>query len=238
MRPRLGVNIDHVATLRQLRHSLFPDVLLAAQICEAAGADSIVAHLREDRRHIQDDDVFVLRKTVGTKLNLEMSLAPEIVRIACRLKPDQATLVPENRKELTTEGGLDVMNIERRVEKAIVKLKASGIEVSLFIEPDCRAIKKAGEIGAQIVELHTGSYANAVTKRVKKRELSRLKDAVTCAHDLGLVVCAGHGLDYINVCPVARIPNIYELNIGYAIICRSVFTGLNDAVQSMKKLIG
>jgi len=235
---RLGVNIDHIATLRQLRHSIFPDVLLAAQICEAAGADSIVAHLREDRRHIQDDDIFALRKIVGTKLNLEMSIAPEIVRIACRLKPDQATLVPENRRELTTEGGLDVAKMERRVEKAVVKLMASGVEVSLFIEPDCRAIKKASAIGARIIELHTGSYTNAVTKQEKKNDLSKLKDAVIYARDLGLVVCAGHGLDYGNVSYVARIPNIYELNIGYAIICHSVFVGLREAVQRMKKLIG
>ncbi len=163
--PKLGVNIDHVATLRQLRHSLFPDVLLAAQICEAAGADSIVAHLREDRRHIQDDDVFALRKILKTKLNLEMSCTPEIVRIACCLKPDQATLVPENRKELTTEGGLDVVKLAGRVEKAITKLRVSGIEVSLFIEPDCRAVKKARQIGAGIIELHTGSYANAATPK-------------------------------------------------------------------------
>lgn len=237
MRPRLGVNIDHVATLRQLRHSLFPDVILAAQICEAAGADSIVAHLREDRRHIQDDDVFALRKIVGTKLNLEMSCAPEIVDIACRLKPDQATLVPENRKELTTEGGLDVVKMACRVEKAVTKLKTSGIEVSLFIEPDCRAIKKARQIGAGIVELHTGSYANAATKHEKKKGLSMLKDAVIYARDLGLVVCAGHGLDYGNVSAVARIPHIYELNIGYSIICRSVFVGLKVAVQRMKELI-
>ena len=235
--PKLGVNIDHVATLRQLRHSLFPDVLLAAQICEAAGADSIVAHLREDRRHIQDDDVFALRKIVGTKLNLEMSCASEIVDIACCLKPDQATLVPENRKELTTEGGLDVVKMERRVEKAIAKLKASGIEVSLFIEPDCRAIKKASEIGARIIELHTGSYANAATPKEKKKALSRLKDAVIYARDLGLVVCAGHGLDYGNSRLVARIPDIYELNIGYSIICHSVFVGLKEAVKRMKKLI-
>ncbi|PIY82129.1 MAG: pyridoxine 5'-phosphate synthase [Candidatus Omnitrophica bacterium CG_4_10_14_0_2_um_filter_44_9] len=238
MNARLGVNIDHVATLRQLRHSLFPDVLLAAQICEAAGADSIVAHLREDRRHVQDRDVFALRKIIKTKLNLEMSIAPEIVSIACRLRPDQATLVPENRKELTTEGGLDVVKMAIRVEKAIVKLKASGIEVSLFIEPDRSAIKKARQIGAEIVELHTGSYANAVTKHDKKRELSRLKDAVACARDLGLVVCAGHGLDYRNVPSVARIPHIYEFNIGYAIICRSLFVGLKEAVQKMKRLIG
>ncbi|MEK7849747.1 MAG: pyridoxine 5'-phosphate synthase [Candidatus Omnitrophota bacterium] len=235
--PKLGVNIDHVATLRQLRHSLFPDVLLAAQVCEAAGADSIVAHLREDRRHIQDDDVFALRKIVKHKLNLEMSCAPEIVDIACCLKPDQATLVPENRKELTTEGGLDVVKMERRVEKAITKLKASGIEVSLFIEPDCRAIKKARQIGAGIIELHTGKYANAATLKEKKKALSRLKDAVIYAHDLGLVVCAGHGLDYGNVCAVARIAYIYELNIGYSIICHSVFVGLKKAVQRMKKLI-
>jgi pyridoxine 5-phosphate synthase len=238
MSSRLGVNIDHVATLRQLRHSSFPDVLLAARICEESGADSIVAHLREDRRHIQDRDVFALRKAVKHKLNLEMSIAPEIVGIACRLRPDQATLVPENRRELTTEGGLDVVKLERRVEKAVTALKASGIEVSLFIEPDRRAIKRAREIGAGIIELHTGSYANSVTKLDKKKNLSRLKDAAIYARGLGLVVCAGHGLDYDNVGPVARIPGIYEFNIGYSIICASVFIGLKEAVQRMKKLIG
>lgn len=235
--PKLGVNIDHVATLRQLRRSVFPDLLLAAQICESAGADSIVVHLREDRRHIQDADVRVLRRQVKTKLNLEMSVAPEIVRIACKIKPDQSTLVPERRQELTTEGGLDVIKMAVKVDKAAASLKKQDIDVSLFIEPLKPQIKRAKELGINIIELHTGQYANGRTKKELARNLSRLKEAVGYAHHLGLVVNAGHGLDYNNVCPVSRLNYIHELNIGYSIVCYSVFVGLEQAVREMKQLI-
>lgn len=237
MRPKLGVNIDHIATLRQLRRSVFPDLLLAAGICESAGADSIVVHLREDRRHIQDADVYALRRQVKTKLNLEMSVAPEIVRIACKIKPDQSTLVPERRQELTTEGGLDVVRMAAKVEKAVVSLKKKDIDVSLFIEPLRPQIKIAKELGVDIIEFHTGQYANSRTKKELARNLSRLKEAVSYAHNLGLVVNAGHGLDYNNVCAIARLEHIHELNIGYSIVCNSVFVGLGQAVREMKRLV-
>ena len=235
--PKLGVNIDHVATYRQLRRSKFPDILLAAKICETAGADSIVVHLREDRRHVQDDDVWALRSHVRARLNLEMSIAREIINIACKVKPDQSTLVPERRQELTTEGGLNVIKLAKRIDKAVCILKKSGIPVSLFIEPDQRQIKTARELGVEIIELHTGRYANSRSTKDLKRNLSRLKNATLYARQLGLIVNAGHGLDYDNVCAVAGINDIHELNIGYSIICHSLFIGLENAVRGMKKLI-
>lgn len=235
--PKLGVNIDHVATLRELRHSKFPDILLAAGICESSGADSIVVHLREDRRHIRDADVRVLRQGIQTKLNLEMSVAQDIVRIACRIKPDQATLVPEKRQELTTEGGLDVFRLAGRIEKISKALIKNRIAVSLFIEPGKRTIKAAKELGIGIVELHTGRYSQARTMSSIKKNLEELKEAVEYARGLGLIVNAGHGLDYNNVCPVANLAGIHELNIGYSIVCYSVFVGLEKAVSQMKELI-
>jgi len=235
--PKLGVNIDHIATLRELRHSAFPDILLAAGICGSSGADSIVVHLREDRRHIQDKDVRALRHSVKTRLNLEMSVAEEIVRIACKVKPDQATLVPEKRRELTTEGGLDVVKMAGIVDRASHRLKKQGIAVSLFIEPDKRQIKQARDLGIEIIELHTGKYANVKNLKEIKRELSRIREAASFAQSLGLVVNAGHGLDYINVCPVARIRGMHELNIGYSIVCHALFVGLFKAVRQMKELI-
>jgi pyridoxine 5-phosphate synthase len=235
--PQLGVNIDHIATLRQQRRAPYPDLLFAARVCENAGADSIVAHLREDRRHIQDADVFALRKTVTKKFNLEMSIADEIVGIACRLKPHQATLVPERRQELTTEGGLDVVRYRTRVARAVSRLKERNIEVSLFIESSRRQIKMARDVGADTVELHTGCYADCRSVGVRRKMLAELREAVAYARDLGLVVNAGHGLDYENVCPVASMKGMHELNIGYAIVCFSIFLGLERAVRQMKALV-
>lgn len=235
--PYLGVNIDHIATVRQQRLSSFPDVLLAAGTCELAGADSIVVHLREDRRHIQDKDVWALRSSVKTRLNLEMSLAPDIVDIACAVKPDQATLVPEKRQELTTEGGLDVVRLGTKVGRTVSRLRKEGIKVSLFIEPDARQIKASRDAGAGVIELHTGRYADSRTGSERKRQLAKIKKAVGFAQEFGLKVNAGHGLDYANVCPVAGIPAMHELNIGYAIVCYAIFVGLDNAVRQMKKLI-
>ncbi len=233
----LGVNIDHIATLRQQRRAPYPDLLFAASVCEKAGADSIVAHLREDRRHIQDADVFALRKAVTKKFNLEMSIAEEIVGIACRLRPHQATLVPERRQELTTEGGLDVVRHRTRIARAVARLKNSHIDVSLFIEPSRRQIKMAREVGVDMIELHTGRYADCRLLKARQKMLAEIRGATAYAQDLGLIVNAGHGLDYENVCPVASIRGMNELNIGYAIVCFSLFLGLEHAVRRMKSLV-
>jgi pyridoxine 5-phosphate synthase len=235
---RLGVNIDHIATLREVRGESAPDPAFAALIAEDSGAESIVAHLREDRRHIQDNDLYILRGVVRTRLNLEMSIAPEIVGIACKVKPEQATLVPEKRQELTTEGGLDVAGNLSKVIKTVHKLEASGIDVSLFIDPVKSQIKAAKQSGARMVELHTGSYANAANKKQDNKYLKELLSAVNFARSLGLNVFAGHGLNYNNVSNVAGIRGIEELNIGHAIISRALFTGLGKAVREMKELIG
>lgn len=235
--PKLGVNIDHVATLRQARGGLVPDPVLAARMCEAAGCDSIVAHLREDRRHIQDRDLYILRKTVRTRLNMEMSIAGEIVKIASDVGPDQATLVPEKRQELTTEGGLDCVKFGSRIARAIERLEENGITVSLFIDPDRKQIKAASEIGAEFIELHTGEYSNAGNGREKKTQLKKLIEAVKYASGIGLRVNAGHGLDYNNVRGIAGIEGIEELNIGHSIISRAVFVGLDKAVKEMLALI-
>jgi pyridoxine 5-phosphate synthase len=234
---KLGVNVDHVATLRQARHSKLISPVDAARICEEAGADSIVAHLREDRRHIQDKDVILLRDSVKGHLNLEMSIAKDIVAIACRVKPDVSTLVPEHRRELTTEGGLDVVACARKVERVIKKLKLNRIIVSLFIDPIKRQIQAAYDLGADTVELHTGVYAESKNIRQEKYFLSQLKDAACLAQGLGLHVAAGHGLDYENAALVARIKEIEELNIGYSIICRAMFVGLDKAIKEMRSLI-
>lgn len=234
---RLGVNIDHVATLREARRAVFPEPAQAALICEAAGADGIVAHLREDRRHIKDADVWVLRKIVRTRLNLEMSVSEEIAGIACKVKPDQATLVPEKRQELTTEGGLDVPAHFKKVKCVLEKLEDSGIEVSLFIDPDRRQIDSAKKAGAKMIELHTGCYAEAGGKKAQDKFLLQLERCAVYARGRGLRVFAGHGLDYSNVSRVARIKGIEELNIGYAIVCRAVLVGLDRAVREMRALI-
>jgi len=235
--PKLGVNIDHVATLRQARGGAEPDPILSARVCEAAGCDSIVAHLREDRRHIRDRDLHILRKTVKTRLNMEMSIAEEIVKIALEVNPDQATFVPEKRLELTTEGGLDCLKYGTRIAKSINKLAGKGIVVSLFIDPDVRQVKAAKELGAELIELHTGEYANAKNAPERKIELKRLVESAKFAIDIGLGVNAGHGLDYNNVRSVARIKGLEELNIGHSIISRAIFVGLDRAVKEMILLI-
>ncbi len=235
--PKLGVNVDHVATLRQARREFDPDPIAAAKICEQAGADSIVAHLREDRRHINDHDIRQLRKAITTRLNLEMSLDPEIVRIASRIRPDEATLVPEKRAEITTEGGLDVVCHFNRIAKAVQTLQSKGIAVSLFIDPVKKQIKKAQESGATIIELHTGRYDLVQTKIARTRELKKIINMTKYARSLGLIVNAGHGLKYHNTRPIARIPGIEELNIGHSIISRAVFVGLKSAVGEMIKII-
>ena len=235
---KLGVNIDHIATLRQARGGVFPDPVSAAAVCEQAGCDSIVAHLREDRRHINDRDVLRLKKTVKTRFNLEMSIAPEIVDIACGIKPHQATLVPEKRRELTTEGGLDVLGQKEKLKKVISKLSSRGIEVSVFIDPDKKQISSVPLIGAGIIELHTGRYAEAKTLERRQSCFQEIVKAAEFARGLGLRVNAGHGLDYENVRMIAGIKGIEELNIGYSIICNSVFWGLESAVRKMRELIG
>jgi len=235
---RLGVNIDHVATLREARGGLDPEPVFAALIAEANGADAIVAHLREDRRHINDQDLFLLKGVVKSRLNLEMSIAPEIVSIACKIKPDQATLVPERRQELTTEGGLDVVSNQDKIKKVVRKLSASGIEVSLFIDPFKKQISAARQTGAKMIELHTGSYANAKNKTEEDRHFKELKFAVSFAKGLGFQVFAGHGLNYNNSARISAIKGIEELNIGHSIISRAVFVGLGNAIREMKELIG
>ena len=232
----LGVNIDHVATIRQARGAVEPDPVAAAVLAELGGADSITVHLREDRRHIQDRDVRILRQTVRTRLNLEMAASEEILRIACDVRPDQATLVPEKRRELTTEGGLDVAANLSAVTRAADTLKEAGVFVSLFIEPDARQIEASVKSGAQAVEFHTGAYANARGDAVKS-ELARIIEAVRVAFGSGLRVHAGHGLTYWNVTPLARIPEIVEFNIGHCIVSRAVLVGMERAVREMKEII-
>ncbi|MBI4707152.1 MAG: pyridoxine 5'-phosphate synthase [Candidatus Omnitrophica bacterium] len=235
--PRLGVNIDHVATLREARKGIEPEPVMAALLAQASGADSIVVHLREDRRHIKDSDVFNLRNILHTRLNLEMSAADEIVDIACKVVPDQATLVPEKRQELTTEGGLDVANNFNKLNKAIKKLKDHNIEVSLFIDPDKKQISAAKKIGASMIEIHTGRFADATSKNEEDKYFKEIKLSTVFARKIGLSVNAGHGLNYHNVSRIAKITGIEELNIGHSIICRSVFVGLGRAVEEMKALI-
>ena len=234
--PRLHVNIDHVATLRQARLSQEPDPVIAAGICELAGANGITVHLREDRRHIQERDVRILKETVKTLLNLEMAWTKEMLDLALELKPNQICVVPEKREELTTEGGLDVAQYEQSLSEEMEDLHKAGIEVSLFIDPLPDAIECAARSGADFVELHTGAYANARGKN-RENELKRLETAANYAHELGLRVNAGHGLDFDNVLPIAQLPWIEELNIGYAIICRSVYSGLDQAVREMQDRI-
>jgi len=235
--PKLGVNIDHVATLRQARGESDPDPIEAARICEHAGADSIVAHLREDRRHINEKDVRRLRRTIKTRLNLEMSLNESIVRIAASIKPDEATLVPEKRQEITTEGGLDVIRHFRRICKTVDTLQKKNIKVSLFIDPIKKQIQKAHESRATIIEIHTGRYDHATTKAAQRRELTKIKEMTAYAQSLGLTVNAGHGLKYHNTKSIAHIPGIEELNIGHSIISHAVFVGLAQAVKEMKNIV-
>ncbi|MFH1201394.1 MAG: pyridoxine 5'-phosphate synthase [Candidatus Omnitrophota bacterium] len=234
---KLGVNIDHVATLRQARLGSQPNLIKAAKVAESSGADGIVVHLREDRRHIQDSDVVALRRKLKSKFNLEMSVNADIVAVALSVKPDMSTLVPEKRQELTTEGGLDVVGNFGKIKRVVKTLSLKGIEVSLFIDPQKNQIEAAKNTGAGTIELHTGRYADARNKKSRARYLGQLKDAAIYAHNIGLRVNAGHGLDYENVVPAAQLPYIEELNIGYSIICRAVFVGLGEAVREMKSLI-
>lgn len=235
--PQLGINIDHVATLRQARRAREPDPVWAAVEAELAGCDSIVCHLREDRRHIQDADLAALRRTIGTRLNLEMAIAEDVVAAALRIRPDQATIVPERRQEITTEGGLDVIAHRWRLAPVIRRLQERRIAVSLFIDPDPRQLNAARALGVPIIELHTGAYANARTPAARRQALGRLRAAVARARGLGLTVNAGHGLTYQNVAPVAALPGLTELNIGHTIVARAVFVGLRQAVREMVALV-
>ncbi len=229
---RLGVNIDHVATLRQVRGTRYPDLVQAARVCEASGATGITVHLREDRRHIQDRDVFALRKTIKTRLNLEMANSPDILAVALKVKPDEVCLVPERRQELTTEGGLDAAGQARRLRPTIQKLSDAGIEVSLFIAPDPRQIKAAAQLGSPVIELHTGTYCD-LTGAAARKELKTLCEGARLAHSLGLIVNAGHGINTTNARGIMDIPYLNTLNIGHSIICQAVFVGLNRAVKEM-----
>jgi len=234
---KLGVNIDHVASIRQLRRGTVPDPVVAAKMCEKAGADSIVVHLREDRRHINDTDVAALRESIRTKLNLEMSINPDIVGVACAVKPYQATLVPEKREELTTEGGLDIIGNFKDIRTAVEKLQGCDIRVSLFIDPDKKQIRAAKETGAKFIEIHTGTFAAADSAKEQAYCLGLIKDATMQARSFGMKVFAGHGLDYHNILVIRKIKEIEEYNIGYSIICRALVVGLERAVHEMKTRI-
>jgi pyridoxine 5-phosphate synthase len=235
--PRLGVNIDHVATVRQARGVMYPDPVMAAGIVEMAGADGIVCHLREDRRHIQDRDLQLLKEVIQTRLNLEMAATEEMIRIALATKPDVVTLVPEKREELTTEGGLDVVRSFQSLKKAIQRLQKGGIPVSLFVDARKDQIKASKEVGAHAIEIHTGHYCDAKTSADADKELKRILDAVGEASYRNLQIAAGHGLSYVNVRRIAEIKEIEELNIGHSIIARAVLVGLDRAVREMITLI-
>jgi len=233
----LGVNIDHVATLRNARGGIEPDVINAAAVCEQNGATSITTHLREDRRHIKDEDVYALIKTIHTKLNLEMAMADDIQKVALDIKPHSICLVPEKRQEITTEGGLDVASQEEKVRLFIRPLLDAGIVVSLFIDPEEVQVRAAAKTGAQFIEMHTGSYSEAFGTEKEEKEFLKLKNSANLAQELGLSVNAGHGLNYSNVHRMHEIPGLYELNIGHSIISRAIFTGLPEAVREMSNLI-
>jgi pyridoxine 5-phosphate synthase len=233
---RLGVNVDHVATVRQARQANVPDPVEAALLAEKAGADGITVHLREDRRHIQERDVMLLREQLKTKLNLEMAVTPPMVTLAEKLRPDDACFVPEKRQELTTEGGLDVVTHRQKIKDAVQRLQNRGIHVSLFIDPEVKQIESSKEVGAHGIEIHTGAYCNAVAgKREKEREA--IAAAAKRSRSLGLEVHGGHGLNYDNVLPIAGIEEIVELNIGHSIIARAVIVGMEQAVREMKALL-
>ena len=233
----LGVNVDHIATLRQARGTNYPDPVYAASVAEHAGADGITVHLREDRRHIQDRDIQVLAQTLHTRMNLEMAVTDEMLDIACDIKPEFCCLVPEKREELTTEGGLDVVGQQDKVTKAVTRLSEAGIKTSLFIDADKAQIDAAVATKAPFIEIHTGHYADATDEDEQLAELARLKEGIQYAHNQGLKVNAGHGLNYFNVKPVAVIEEIIELNIGHAIIARAAIDGLDKAVRDMKALM-
>ena len=233
----LGVNIDHIATVRNARGTHYPDPVQAAFVAEQAGAEGITVHLREDRRHITDRDVRILRDTIQTRMNLEMAVTDEMVGIACDIQPHFVCLVPEKREEVTTEGGLDVAGQQEKINAAVKQLSDAGIQVSLFIDPDHRHIEAAVASGAPYIEIHTGAYAEAPEGLPRDAELARIRHAATFAASLGLKVNAGHGLTYHNVQPIAALPEMHELNIGHAIIGRALFSGLADAVKEMKLLM-
>lgn len=233
----LGVNIDHVATVRQARGSQYPEPVHAALLAEQAGADGITVHLREDRRHIQDRDVFLLKDTIQTRLNFEMGVTDEMLGIALKLNPEFCCLVPEKRQELTTEGGLDVAGQFERINSAVQRLADQGILVSLFIDADERQIEAAARCKAPYIEIHTGGYADATTLSAQQAELQRITTAAAFAEQCGIIVNAGHGLHFHNVQPIAAIPQMHELNIGHALIARAIFTGLGPAVTEMKRLM-
>ncbi len=235
--PLLGVNIDHVATLRNARGTRYPDPVQAAIEVEQAGADGITMHLREDRRHIQERDLHLVNEVMQTRINLEMAVTDEMIAIAKKLQPADCCLVPEKREELTTEGGLDVAGQLDKMRDAVVRLSAAGVRVSPFIDPDPRQIDAVAAAGAPICELHTGCYADATTHAAQQAEFARIREAATYAHSLGIQVNAGHGLHYHNVQPIAALPEIVELNIGHAIIARALFSGLQGAVQEMRRLM-
>lgn len=234
---KLGLNVDHIATLRQARGGTEPDPVTAAAIGELAGAEGITVHLREDRRHIQDRDLEILRRTVQTRLNMEMAATAEMVGVALSTKPEQCTLVPEKRQELTTEGGLDVIGNLVAVNIAVTELRKAGIIVSLFVDPDPAQITASKESGADAIEIHTGRYAEAKGSMAQLRELAAIADAVKLGNELGMTVHAGHGLNYINIIPLANMPGIEEFNIGHSIISRAVLVGLDRAVREMAALI-
>lgn len=233
----LGVNIDHIATLRQARGTRYPDPVQAALLAEEAGADGITVHLREDRRHIQERDVRLLKETLQTRMNLEMAVTDEMLAFAEEIRPAHSCLVPEKREELTTEGGLDVAGQESKMKAACDRLAAAGIEVSLFIDPDRAQIDATLRCGAPVIELHTGAYADATTAAAQRAELERIRDAACYAWDKGLIVNAGHGLHYHNVEQIAEIPQLSELNIGHGLIARALFVGLKEAVAEMRRLM-
>ncbi|MBU2969095.1 pyridoxine 5'-phosphate synthase [Pseudoalteromonas sp. C2R02] len=233
----LGINVDHIATLRQARGTTYPDPAHAASVAEHAGADGITIHLREDRRHIQDRDVAVMKQTIQTRMNLEIAVTEEMIAIAIDTQPEYVCLVPEKREELTTEGGLDVAGNQDKIADAVKRLTDAGIKVSLFVDADEKQLKACSYVGAPYIEIHTGAYADAQNDKDQLAELNRIKDGVTFAAGLDLIVNAGHGLNYHNVKPIAAIEEIYELNIGHAIIARAAIDGLEKAVRDMKRLM-
>jgi len=233
----LGVNIDHIATVRQARRTVEPDPVWAAALAELGGADGITVHLREDRRHIQDRDVNLLRETVRCKLNLEMACIEEMVKIASKVKPDQVTLVPERREEITTEGGLDIVSQTEVVKKIVKRLQDRDIFVSLFLDPDLKQIEAGFKTGCDAIEIHTGCYALAETEKKRSAELHRILTAGEIIHSAGVRLHAGHGLTYHNVLPIATVPNMLELNIGHSIVARALMVGLKEAVAEMKRLL-
>lgn len=234
---RLGVNVDHVATVRQARGTNEPDPVTAAALAELAGAEGITVHLREDRRHIQDRDVEILRQTVQSRLNLEMAATDEMVAIALRLRPDCVTLVPEKRQELTTEGGLDVLGQSEHLRPRIAALQAVGIVVSLFVDPERKQIEAASHVGAEFIEIHTGSYCEAVNVESQALELAKIAEAIRVGKQCGLSVNAGHGLNYRNIAPIVALGGIEEYNIGHSIVSRAVLVGMERAVREMVELV-